>query len=45
LIVFFRSFFPLSVTIFLFLKKKQKGFPLLSGLTQSNGLVIQEYLG
>ena len=27
-----RSYFPLSVAIFCFLKKKAKGFPLLSGL-------------
>jgi hypothetical protein len=27
-----RSYFPLSVSIFCFLKKKAKGFPLLSGL-------------
>jgi len=29
-----RSYFPLSVTIFCFLKEKAKGFPLLSGLGQ-----------
>jgi hypothetical protein len=29
---FFRSYFPLSTAIFLFLKKEQKGFTLQSGL-------------
>jgi len=29
-----RSYFPLSVSIFCFLKEKAKGFPLLSGLGQ-----------
>ena len=29
-----RSYFPLSVSIFCFLKKKAKGFPLLSGLVE-----------
>lgn len=29
---FFWSYFPLFITIFLFLKKKQEGFSLLSGL-------------
>jgi hypothetical protein len=30
--VFFQELFPLSAAIFLFLKKKQKGFSLQSGL-------------
>jgi hypothetical protein len=33
--LFFWSYFPLSITIFLFLKKKQEGFSFLSGLKTS----------
>jgi hypothetical protein len=33
--LFFWSYFPLFITIFLFLKKKQEGFSFLSGLETS----------
>jgi len=33
-LIMIRSYFPLFVPIFYFLKKKVKGFPLLSGLGQ-----------
>jgi hypothetical protein len=41
---FSRAIFPLFATIFLFLKKKQKGFPLQSGV-QLNVLASSKLLG